>query len=344
MSFLVLACFITAIRPDIVRNTPALQVLVVAMLPTAVACFVLPLYGMHLRLVAEKDRPARGGEWPLRDAARAPARTSRRRDPHRRGKALSPTLVGRGGARGDLASLDLALGNGDADGLPHDARPPGADLARAAPARAVRHVSGQAERACCEQSRLRNWGEKRASSASSGSVDRKDREGIRMKRIRFSIAIPALIAVTALFASTARAERIHFSLAANPKFAACLAAFPGDAKRPPTADVSVERGRLNDTLRIEVSNSGTDPGRLQPRADAEGLHATTGGARRPRGPGPRWYALHHGLHAREQPPRRQPGARGGSIGASVRRVDHRRLYRLGCDRALRQRGGGASTS
>jgi len=50
MSFLVLACFITAIRPDIVRNTPALQVLVVAMLPTAVACFVLPLYGMHLRL------------------------------------------------------------------------------------------------------------------------------------------------------------------------------------------------------------------------------------------------------------------------------------------------------
>jgi len=56
MSFLVLAYFIAAVRPDIVRDTPALQVLIVAMLPTAVACFVLPLYGMHLRLVAEKDR------------------------------------------------------------------------------------------------------------------------------------------------------------------------------------------------------------------------------------------------------------------------------------------------
>jgi len=55
-SFLVLAYFIAAIRPDMVRDTPALQVLIVAMLPTAVACFVLPLYGMHLRLVAEKDR------------------------------------------------------------------------------------------------------------------------------------------------------------------------------------------------------------------------------------------------------------------------------------------------
>src|SRR5262245_56278544 len=56
ISFLVLAYFIAAMSPDIVRGTPALQVLIVAMLPTAVACFVLPLYGMHLRLVAEKDR------------------------------------------------------------------------------------------------------------------------------------------------------------------------------------------------------------------------------------------------------------------------------------------------
>jgi hypothetical protein len=56
VSFLALAYFIMAIRPDIVQATPALQLLVVSMLPTAVACFVLPLYGMHLRLVAEKDR------------------------------------------------------------------------------------------------------------------------------------------------------------------------------------------------------------------------------------------------------------------------------------------------
>jgi hypothetical protein len=56
MSFLLLAYFIAAVRPDIVRDTPALQALIVAMLPTAIACFVLPLHGMHLRLVAEKDR------------------------------------------------------------------------------------------------------------------------------------------------------------------------------------------------------------------------------------------------------------------------------------------------
>jgi hypothetical protein len=56
VSFLVLAYFIVAIRPDIVQDTPALQLVIVGMLPTAVACFVLPLYGMHLRLVAEKDR------------------------------------------------------------------------------------------------------------------------------------------------------------------------------------------------------------------------------------------------------------------------------------------------
>lgn len=56
MSFLVVAYLIVALRPDIVRDTPALQLLVVAMVPTAVACFVLPLYGMHERMVAEKDR------------------------------------------------------------------------------------------------------------------------------------------------------------------------------------------------------------------------------------------------------------------------------------------------
>lgn len=56
MSFLVLAYLIVALRPDIVRDTPALQLLIVAMVPTAIACFVLPLYGMHERLVAEKDR------------------------------------------------------------------------------------------------------------------------------------------------------------------------------------------------------------------------------------------------------------------------------------------------
>ncbi len=56
MSFLVLAYLIVALRPDMVRDTPALQLLIVAVVPTAIACFVLPLYGMHERLVTEKDR------------------------------------------------------------------------------------------------------------------------------------------------------------------------------------------------------------------------------------------------------------------------------------------------
>src|SRR5262249_46695011 len=75
------------------------------------------------------------------DAARASTRTSRRRDPRRRGQDIPATLVGRGGTRDDLASLDLALGSRDGDGLPHDARPPGGVVAAAAPARAARSVS-----------------------------------------------------------------------------------------------------------------------------------------------------------------------------------------------------------
>ena len=39
-----------------VSNSPFVEALLVAMVPTAVACFVLPLRGMHRRLTAEKDR------------------------------------------------------------------------------------------------------------------------------------------------------------------------------------------------------------------------------------------------------------------------------------------------
>jgi hypothetical protein len=55
-SFLLLAYYVAAVRPDLVFSSPALGVLLVAMVPTAVACFVLPLRGMHRRLAAEKDR------------------------------------------------------------------------------------------------------------------------------------------------------------------------------------------------------------------------------------------------------------------------------------------------
>jgi hypothetical protein len=45
-------------------------------------------------------------------------------------------------------------------------------------------------------------------------------------------------------------DKIHFYLTANPKFAACLAQYPNDPTRPPTATVTVQRGTLNDTLQL----------------------------------------------------------------------------------------------
>jgi len=55
-SFLLLAYYVGAVRPDLVSTSPALEALLVAMVPTAIACFVLPLRGMHRRLADEKDR------------------------------------------------------------------------------------------------------------------------------------------------------------------------------------------------------------------------------------------------------------------------------------------------
>jgi hypothetical protein len=54
--FLLLAYYIAAVRPDVVSSSPAVEALLIAMVPTAVACFVLPLRGMHRRLADEKDR------------------------------------------------------------------------------------------------------------------------------------------------------------------------------------------------------------------------------------------------------------------------------------------------
>jgi hypothetical protein len=56
VSFLFVAYYVAAVRPDVVSSSRALEIVLVAMVPTAVACFVLPLRGMHQRLAAEKDR------------------------------------------------------------------------------------------------------------------------------------------------------------------------------------------------------------------------------------------------------------------------------------------------
>lgn len=55
VSFLLVTYFVAVVRPDLVRQSPALEILLIAMVPTAIACFVLPLRGMHQRLTAEKD-------------------------------------------------------------------------------------------------------------------------------------------------------------------------------------------------------------------------------------------------------------------------------------------------
>jgi hypothetical protein len=74
------------------------------------------------------------------------------------------------------------------------------------------------------------------------------------------VALPAAVllaaAVSPVLSSGASAapEVARFQLTANPKFVNCLAQFPGDDKRPPKAEVRVERGNLNDTLRLELHN------------------------------------------------------------------------------------------
>ena len=45
-------------------------------------------------------------------------------------------------------------------------------------------------------------------------------------------------------------NQVHFSLTANPKFTSCIAQYPTDPTRPPSATVSVQRGNLADTLQL----------------------------------------------------------------------------------------------
>jgi hypothetical protein len=56
MSLLLLVYYVTAVRPDVLLASPPLKMLVLAMVATAVGCFILPLRGMHRRIAAEKDR------------------------------------------------------------------------------------------------------------------------------------------------------------------------------------------------------------------------------------------------------------------------------------------------
>jgi hypothetical protein len=61
-----------------------------------------------------------------------------------------------------------------------------------------------------------------------------------------------LNAARGVTASASGPDVAHFKLVANPRFASCLARFPGDARRAPQADVTVRRGGLNDTLTLHI--------------------------------------------------------------------------------------------
>ncbi len=56
VSVLLLAYYIASIRPDLLRQSLVIEMAVGVMVPIAIASFVAPLYGMHLRLAQEKDR------------------------------------------------------------------------------------------------------------------------------------------------------------------------------------------------------------------------------------------------------------------------------------------------
>jgi hypothetical protein len=49
-------------------------------------------------------------------------------------------------------------------------------------------------------------------------------------------------------------DRVQFDLHVNPKFAACLAQFPGDDSRAPGVTVTVVRGEINDSLELRGRN------------------------------------------------------------------------------------------
>src|SRR5262245_33129163 len=66
-------------------------------------------------------------------------------------------------------------------------------------------------------------------------------------------ALVAAIAV-ARVSSAQEVDKKQFDLFADPAVVRCLAAFPDDPSRPPSASVTVRRGNLNDRLDIQLRN------------------------------------------------------------------------------------------
>ena len=80
---------------------------------------------------------------------------------------------------------------------------------------------------------------------------------IRKRRSLIAV-IAAALAVAAVSAVAANGAsgttKTTFELVPNPKFVNCLAKYPGDPSRPPTASVDVQKGNLNDRLTLHLHN------------------------------------------------------------------------------------------
>src|SRR5262245_40620786 len=70
------------------------------------------------------------------------------------------------------------------------------------------------------------------------------------------LARAALVAGVALarIGSAQELDQKRFDLFPDPAVVRCLAAFPDDPSRPPSATVTVRRGNLNDRLDIQLRN------------------------------------------------------------------------------------------
>ena len=83
------------------------------------------------------------------------------------------------------------------------------------------------------------------------------RTTIRTRRSLIAVFAAALtvaaVSVIAAYGASGTTEA-SFDLSVNPKFVDCLAKYPNDPSRPPTASVEVEKGNLNDRLTLRVHN------------------------------------------------------------------------------------------
>jgi hypothetical protein len=84
-----------------------------------------------------------------------------------------------------------------------------------------------------------HWGQQLQSESAPGSV---------------TIDVSALTHVAAGVTRVLDQDVYRFKLLPNPKFAKCLAQFPDDPSRPPSAEVIVVRGDLSDELVMKATN------------------------------------------------------------------------------------------